>query len=247
MKNLVSLLYLILICTHSYSQKEITKNGQKINKIDKQNKKQGSWFLFDEYGDLALSCYYKNDTIVKPMIFYKNNDSIFIRYPKVEKEEIFLIKSSNKWVIGSITTEKTDSTKIEILGLYKKLSKEDFEIVADSLVSNSPAILKEIDHWANKEIAPIYLFDPKELGNFQYKLFSEINIVFNKKIYVEIELNLSGIIEKINIPKMKSNLSQYEIEELSFLYSKMQRWQPFFSKNKTEKYTVVLNTSAQIK
>ena len=73
------------------SNKTIEKNGIKINKLDKKNKKQGSWFFFDEFGDIALSCYYKNDSIIDPIVFYKNQDSTFIRYPKVNNSEMFLV------------------------------------------------------------------------------------------------------------------------------------------------------------
>ncbi len=246
MKNSICFILIMLINFHSYSQKEIIKNGQKINKLDKKNQKQGSWFFFDKYGDLALSCYYQNDSLVKPLVFFNKNDSIFVRYPMRNREEIFLLKYSENWLIGTIINKKSDSTSVEILGTYKKIGKDKFDIVEDSLVTNSPIILKEAKYWSNKEIEPLYMFDIKEFSNFQYKLFNEINIVFNKRMHIEIVLTASGIIDSVQFPGLKNNLSQYEVQELSYYYSQMQRWQPFFSKNKTQKHTVVFNSGLKI-
>ncbi len=50
-KNFISIIFIIGIYTAGYSQKEIVRNGIKINKLDKKNKKQGSWFFFDELGN----------------------------------------------------------------------------------------------------------------------------------------------------------------------------------------------------
>ena len=238
------LCFTYLIC---YPQKEIKKNGQKINKIDKQNKKQGSWFYFNKNGDLELSCYYKNDTIVTPMVFYKNNDSIFVRFQKVEHNELFLLKTSCKWVIGSLDTNKADSTKIEILGRYINTKKDAIDIQDDATVTNSPDIKKEVDYWANREIKPLYLFGTEELRDFYYRTFSSSKIVFNKKLVIELTLNETGIIEKVDFPGNLNNLRMDEVIELSYLFSRMERWQPCFSKNKTEKYIMRLYTGTDLK
>ena len=247
MKYFVYIIFLLLLSTHSYSQKEIIKNGQKINKLDKKNKKQGSWFFFERSGDLALSCYYENDSIIKPMVFYNKNDSIFVRYPKVNNEEIFLLKSNNKWIIGNLITEKADSTSIEILGKYKKIDNNTFDIEEDSLISNSSIIAKEIEFWSNKEIQPLYMFDNEELRNFEFRQFSSTNTLFNKKFYVDVVLSESGKVESIDLPRKTNHLSPHEESELSYMYSQMERWQPLFSKNKTYKCTLNLNTGSSVK
>jgi hypothetical protein len=247
MKFFTAFILLFFISSTSYSQKEIIKNGQKINKLDKKNKKQGSWFFFDRLGDLALSCYYENDSIIKPMVFYHKNDSAFVRYPKVEKEEIFLLKSSNNWIIGNLITEKADSTKIEILGRYKRLPNDAFDIEEDSLVSNSPNILKEVEYWSNKEIQPLYMFDNEEFKNFEFRQFSSTNTMFNKKFYADVVINESGKVESVNFPRKTNNLSPHEESELSYMYSQMERWQPFFLKNKTYRCTLNLTRGSTVK
>jgi hypothetical protein len=128
LKIFVSIIFIIGVYAIGYSQKEIIRNGVKINKLDKKNKKQGSWFFFDELGNLEVSCYYKNDSIIKPIIFYKNQDSTFVRYSKINNSELFLLKSNSKWVVGSFESIKKDSLKIEILGYYKKIGIDSLDI-----------------------------------------------------------------------------------------------------------------------
>lgn len=241
MKYFAAFILLFFITINSYSQKEIIKNGQKINKLDKKNKKQGSWFFFDQLGDLELSCYYENDSIVKPLVFYHKNDSVFVRYPKKNNEEVFLLKSSKNWIIGNLITQKRDSTTVEILGRYKKISNESFDIEEDTLVSNSLVILKEVEYWSNKEIQPLYMFDPEEFKNFEYRQFSSTNTIFNKNFYADVVINASGKVESVNFPRKTNHLSPHEENELSYMYSQMERWQPLFSKNKT--YSCILKLS----
>jgi len=245
-KNFISIIFIIGIYTAGYSQKEIVRNGIKINKLDKKNKKQGSWFFFDELGNLEVSCYYNNDSIIKPIIFYKNQDSTFIRYPKMNNSELFLLKSNNKWVVGSFETIKKDSLKIEILGFYKKIGKDSIDIEENNFISNSIEVKKEAYYWINKEVQPIYMFGTENLKEFYYRLFSSSKIIFNKKIYVDLTLSESGQIEKINLPRAKNNLNFDEENELTYLFSSMmQRWQPFFSKKKTERFhkIIILGTT----
>lgn len=238
-KNYLKKFFLFFIiaglCTTSYSQKEIVKNGIKIDKLDKKNIKQGSWFFFDKEGNLEVSCYYNNDSITKPIIFYKNQDSAFIRYPKINNSELFLLKSNNKWVVGSFETIKKDSLKIEILGFYKKIGKYSLDVEENIFISNSIEVKKEASYWIKKELEPIYMFGTETLKEFCYRIFSSSKYVFNKKICVDLTINESGNIEKINFPRDKNNLSFDEENELLYLFNSfMQRWQPFFSKNKTE-------------
>lgn len=247
MKHCVLFLLLFFIGSTCYPQKEISKNGKKINKIDKQNKKQGSWFLFNEIGDLELSCYYQNDSITTPIVLYKNNDSVFVRYPKVDKSEVFLLKTSGKWIVGNIDTTQADSSKIEILGRYIINGKDSFDILEDDSLNNSPLIKKEVEYWANKEIQPIYMFGTDALGDFYYRIFSSSRIVFNKSIVIDLTLNESGVVEKVDFPGKFNNLNIEELSELSYLFTRMERWQPFFSKNKTSKYVVRLNTGTSVR
>lgn len=247
MKNFALSLIVFFAFITCYSQKEIIKNGKKINKLDNKDKKQGSWFFFDPTGNLELSCYYKNDSIVTPMVFYKNNDSAFVRFQKIDNSEIFLLKSSREWVVGTINTIKADSTAIEILGRYIKTGKNTFDIEEDTMLSNSISLKKEVEYWSNKQISPVYLFGTENLKDFYYRLFSSSKIVYNKRIVIDVSINETGLVEKIDFPGKLNNLNNEEESELSYLFSRMERWQPFFSKNKTLKYTVRLTLGTTLK
>jgi hypothetical protein len=172
MKYFSILFLLLFVSLASYSQNAIKKNGHKINILDKKNRKQGSWFFFNHEGDLELSCYYKNDSIITPLVFYKNNDSIFIRHQKVDKTEVFLLKNAKDWVVGTINTIKADSTQIEVLGKYVKTGNEVFDIKEDTLLSNSLILKKQVEYWSNKEIRPNYMFGNEHLKDFYYQLLA---------------------------------------------------------------------------
>jgi len=248
LKILISIVFIIGIYSFGYSQKEIVKNGIKINKLDNKNKKQGSWFFFDEFGDMSLSCYYKNDSIIDPIIFYKNQDSTFIRYPKVNKTEIFLLKSNKKWIVGSFEKLKKDSLNIKILGFYKKISQDSIDIEENNSLSNSIEIKNEASLWIKKEIKPIYMFGNETLNEFYFRVFNSSKYLLNKKIYIDLIINESGGVEKITFPRLQNNLSFNEENELDFLFHNMMgRWQPYFSENKTVKFLKHIELGLKLK
>jgi hypothetical protein len=247
MKYFAKFIFIFLACFTCYSQKEISKNGQKINKLDKKNKKQASWFFFDQTGNLEASCYYQNDSIVTPIVFYNKQDSIFVRHPKVDKREVFFLKSSKKWVVGTIMTHKADSTEIEVIGRYIKTGKDTFDIQEEASLSNSASLKKEAEYWSNREIKPIYLFGTEELREFYFRQFNSSKMNFNKAIVIDVSLNEAGNIENIDFPRNLNTLNYEEESELAFLFSRMERWQPYFSKNTTIKTTTRLELGSSVK
>jgi hypothetical protein len=161
---------------------------------------------------------------------------------------LFLLKSNNKWVVGSFETIKKDSLKIEILGFYKKIGKDSIDIEENISISNSIEVKNEASYWIKKEVLPIYMFGTETLNDFFYSILSSSKYIFNKKVYVDLTLNESGQIEKINFPGAKNNLSFNEQNELVYLFhSMMQRWQPFFSKNKTERFHKFIELGTSLK
>ena len=244
-KLLILGIFIFGIAISGYSQKEIIKNGIKINRLDKKNKKQGSWFLFDQLGNLEMSCYYKNDSIVTPIVFYKNQDSTFIRYPKVGNSETFMLKINKRWALGNVETVTKDSLKIEILGLYKKTGEASFDIEEDTTISN--VVKNEAEYWLKKEIFPIYMFGTETIKDVGFRVLNSSKFIFNKAIYVDITLTESGIIEKIEFPRNLNHLNGDEESELSYLFLTMERWQPYFSKNKTERFHKLIKFDSTLK
>jgi hypothetical protein len=244
MKFLILIIPIFFICLETYSQKEIVKNGIKINKLDKKNKKQGSWFFFSENNNLQVSCIYKDDSIIAPIVFYKNEDSIFVRYPKNNGVEAFLLKVDNQWLVGSY---KSHLSEIEIVGLYTKAGNDSFNIKEDTSFSSSVEIKSEVNYWLKKEIFPVYMFGTESLMDFWYSKLHSSNYIFSKQLNVILILNESGIVEKIDFPIEKNYLNTDEQIEVSSFFQSIRRWQPFFSMNKTVRYSVLLSLGSTIK
>jgi hypothetical protein len=92
------------------------------------------------------------------------------------------------------------------------------------------------------------MFGTETLNEVYYRIFISSKYIFNKKIYVDLTLNESGQIEKINFPRTKNNLDFNEENELTYLFrAMMQRWQPFFSQNKTERFHKLIEFGTSLK
>jgi len=243
MRFFTLVILLLFVSFECYSQREIIKNGIKINKLDKKSKKQGSWFFFNENNDMVVSCVYENDSVITPIVFYKNEDSIFVRYPKINGVEAFLFKSDNQWLIGYYTSALSE---IDIVGSYNKAGKDSFSIKEDSSFSSSGKLKDEVNYWLKKEISPVYMFGTKTLKDFWFSRLSSSNYIFNKPIRIILVLDESGIVEKIDFPLEKNYLSIDEQIEVSSFFQSIGRWQPFFSMNKTTKYSLILNLGSTI-
>jgi hypothetical protein len=234
-KGIIIMLLIFVITPKSYSQKDIIKNGIKINHLDKRDKKQGAWFFFDEKDDIIMSCKYKDDSIVSPLTFYQNNDTAFIRFPKMDSSETFILYLDGQQTVGNYQQITKDSSVIEFIGIYKKVSKDSFYLDTVSKHTFSKENNEVINSWFNKEILPIYMFGNAKLNDYLFAKFHSSNFIFSKKIYAIFYINERGIVEKVDFPRDKNNLSGDEERELSYIFSLMQRWQPYFSGNKTIK------------
>jgi hypothetical protein len=225
----------ILNSVSLFSQKTILKNGIKINRLDKQNKKQDRWFFFDKEGNTILSCDYKNDSVISPLTFYIDNDTAFIRFPKTNDSELFILYLDKQKVIGNYS-KSVDTILIEIAGSYHQISKDSFQIKEDTSLLSSKIVLDTIRKWFGKKIPPLYMFGNSLLKDFLYGGFHGSDFIFNKAVYAEISINESGIVESVEFPRDKNNLSFTEEAEIAHIFSGMPRWQPYFSEGKTKKY-----------
>jgi hypothetical protein len=185
-----------------FAQKEIVRNGKKINRLDKQNRKQDRWFFFNQAGDVLLSCDYKNDSIISPVIYYAGSDTGFIRYPKINNTEIFILYIDGAKVIGNNIFLK-DTSEIEIIGTYRQVTKDSFDIREDLAIQHSPAVMHSAQKWLSKTIYPLYMFGNGFLKDFLYGGFHGSDFTFNKPIYAEITIDGSGIVKKVEFPPEK--------------------------------------------
>ncbi len=235
----IAVLLMMALTFSSHAQKDIIKNGIKINHLDKTNKKQGSWFFFDENDKILLSCRYKDDSIASPLTFFRDNDTAFIRFPETNGIETFIIFLNGEQIAGSYQQFPGDSSVVDFMGVYKKAGKDSFFLDTDSAIHYPKEATDDVKMWFNKKILPVYMFGNVSLRDYLYTRFRSSDYIFNKAVFVVFFINASGIAEKVDFPREKNNLSTEEETELSYhLMSFMQRWQPFFFRNKTTKYQV---------
>ena len=214
--------FFISICSFCYTiclqaQSTIDYKGLKINKVDKKDRKQGAWIFFNEWGEIAFTSQYVDDSCVSPIIFYDNKDTTFIRFQPKDNVEYFVFYKHKKPYYGS----------------YTKTSDSTHSLEMDDAASTDDSIMAEIKHYLHFSLKPIYYFAQKKMSEFNFKVLYSINFILNKPVYLIVSLSSSGVVNNIEFPKDKNLLPIDEERELSWEFSKMPRWQPYFVKNKT--------------
>jgi len=242
-KIILSISLFILSNEFSFCQRVITRNGVKINKIDKQDKKQGNWFFFDSKGDISVSCYYKDDSIITPIIFYKNSDTAFIRLPKTNGINAFLIYENGRKILGNYIKISKDSFEIELVGNYV-IKQNNVEI--DNIDVYPDSLIEIASNWLRFYSNPIYTFGKESMKTYLWRKFYSSPAIFNKNIAAKIFINSSGIVEKVEFPNDKNNLSIDEERELSYIFSQMERWQPCFKEDNACSFNFIYNTKSKI-
>ncbi len=212
------------------AQSDIKINSTKANHLDKQKRKQGDWLFFDKFGNIQLSCVFKNDSCISPLVFYENSDTVFVRFPIVDSKESFVLYQNKKIYFGDFI-HTSDTTSI-------------IEIEPDSTLNDN--IILEIKKYQRFEIAPIYYFAQKKMIDYTSASFTSSNFIFNKPLNVLLTISSSGLITNVEFPRDKNNLSGDEERELHWIYSTMPRWQPFFYNNKVQEVKVMLSNNSTL-
>lgn len=234
----VSKLYVLLLCSFlflaqsAHTQSAITVNKVKINRLDKQKRKQGDWIFFDRQGNIQLSCRYENNQISGPVCWYENTDTAFIRFPRTENRETFIVYENSRSYTGDF--------------IYTSDSTYQIELDPDSTIS--PAVISKIKKYWNSRVAPVYYFAQKKLVDVVSMGFNSIKYNFNKPVYLLVCINDAGLVTDIEFPKDINRLTPEEERELYTAFISMPRWQPAFYRNKTiaSKILVTRNSSISV-
>lgn len=75
----------------TFAQSHIKLGNLKINYVDKQKNKQGEWIFFDQFGNIKMSCVFKDDVCVSPQVFYENKDTAFVLLKISDSTEAFVL------------------------------------------------------------------------------------------------------------------------------------------------------------
>ena len=110
-KQLLSLCLATFSLLTTKAKSHINIRGVKINQLDKQNRKQGNWIFFDQSGNALMSCFFQDDSCIRPKIFYEKGDTAFVRLQATDSVEPFILYKNNKHYFGSfIYTSDSVST-----------------------------------------------------------------------------------------------------------------------------------------
>ena len=228
-KVLLSLVTLCCLFT-SQAQSDIKFHGLHINTLDKQQRKQGNWVFFNPLGLPVMSCVYKDDSCNSPIIFYENGDTAFVRLPRTDSIEPFILYAGKKQYFGNFIY--TADTAI------RTILEQDATI--DNTVINKAVKFKDI------VIEPVFFFAQKKWIDFVSSGFTSSNMNFNKPINVVLTISSAGLVTKVDFPADKNNLSPDEETELRWIYSRAQRWQPYFSGNKVRAAKISISNNSRL-
>lgn len=214
------------------SQSEITVNKIKINRIDKQKRKQGDWIFFDREGNIRMSCRYENNRISGPTCWYENTDTAFIRFPRNGVRETFIVYENKKSYSGDF--------------IYTSDSTYQIELDPDSTINSS--VIDKIKKYWNSNAAPVFYFAQKKLVDIVSMGFNTIKYNYNKPVYLVVCINDAGLVTDIEFPKDINRLTPEEERELYTTFISMPRWQPAFHRNKTiaSKILIARNSSISV-
>jgi hypothetical protein len=232
-RNLIQPFLILLTVTiflEAKAQSDIKVYGQKVNHLDKQKRKQGDWIFFDKYGFVQMTCMFRNDNCISPLVFYENSDTVFVRFPVEDSIENFVLFQGNKKYSGHFlhTTDTTTTIKIQ----------------SDTTFNDS--LILKIEKYQELIIEPNYYFSQKKLIDYLSASFSSSNIIFNKPLKILLHISSSGNVTKVEFLGDKTYLSSNEENELNWIYSTMPRWQPLFYKNKTIPVKIMLSNNSTL-
>ncbi len=224
------LCFLLLPAISLYAQSEITINKVKLNRIDKQKRKQGDWVFFDADGNILLSCVFANNRVSGPVTWYENTDTAFIRFPANGDRETFIVYEQGRIFYGDYII-KSDSTY-------------EIEIEPDKALTDT--VIEKIKKYRKKQIPPLYYFGQKKIRDYISAAFNSIRYTFNKPVHILVSVSDAGLVTDVEFPESMNRLSDEEKRELYSAFIGMPRWQPVFDQNHTRASKVLLSRNSSI-
>lgn len=227
----VLLLLVTFFCLFTgHAQSDIKFHGIKINSLDKQQRKQGNWVFFNSLGLPVMSCVYKDDTCNSPIVFYEHGDTAFIRLPRTDSIEPFILYAGKKQYFGNFiyTTDTTIRTILE----------------QDPTIDNT--VINKAVKYKNIVVEPVFYFAQKKWVDFVSAGFTSSNMNFNKPINVVLSISSAGLVTKVDFPPDKNNLTPDEETELRWIYSRAQRWQPYFTGNRVRASKILVSNHSTL-
>lgn len=196
-----------MITASAFAQSEINYEGETINRIDKDGKKQGVWKLFDTKRGIMIVGNMEDDVFVSNIEYYQNG-KLMVSQNKEKGEYVFYVDSKAIYA-------KTIAVKDE-----NKIVTANGEALDAEILANFNAI---------GSLAPFFYGAPNAMQNF-------LNNEMNKKKWNDSgKVKFNFIVDKNGrVTEVKVVESGNEIlnEDAIRIVEKMPRWQPGFDKGK---------------
>lgn len=194
---------LLFTFSNAFSQSEITYNREIINRLNANNKKTGTWKIYDDEKKLVIISEFNNGEIVGITKAFENGNLV---WQNNHDEKTIIIYKDGK----------------TILGRFERINDDRRTIVDEGGKELDTDILKYFRNRA--EMQPKYYGGMSELGQF-----IKANIDYKKigkdkgKVIVKFVLDNNGVVSTAEIKESNNeNLNDEAIR----LVKAMPRWQP---------------------
>lgn len=212
----LSLAALMQIHVSVFAQDYILYDKDTVCRVDANGMKQGEWLFFANDNTVTMACEFKNDSLVKNLVFYRGRNPWMLRYPIVDGRESFTVIARKEERINGYFETKS--------------GKYFFENPADSLRVPLDSLIYFIG------IPGRFLQFNDGAESYFSKLCVPLkNKFFDNEASVSYSINASGIVTKIDI-QLKRKDKKLEAE-LQTVAQQLRRWQPAFRHNTTEPFT----------
>ena len=197
----IFILFLIQTITMG-AQQQFISNGEKINQIDPNSKKQGLWKLTDETSHQTIVCEMDNGNLASDIHYYK--DSIELILYKKERNTFFLFK---------------DKDTLEV-----KLKKEGIKTLIVKTNADSLDLATKFWFMDNTEMNSTFYGGFGEMNKFIVNNVNKKNIGdHHGMIKLMFDIDANGYLTNISVVEGKDRKL---IREAIRIVSKMPPWQP---------------------
>ena len=209
------LFFILLFSTHFFAQEMITYEGEKINQLDSNHKKNGIWKIVDHEKGINIVCEMLNDTLSSGIDYY--------RYGK-------LVATQNK--NGSLIFYKNTER------MYAKLIRKDKKLLIVGVDGQELAPETSNLFFQSSEVKP-YFYGGDEALRYALLKFIDKEKTKNHygKVKIRFVINNDGIIESAEV--IESDDAFLNEEAIKIIKS-LPRWQPGFQQGNFVRFTYTI-------
>ena len=227
----ILLLILLAFPASLVAQRTIKWQGVQLNAIDKQGRKQGEWLFFDKKGNALMQCFYQNDRVQGPRVFFNNGDTVLLRLEPTDGREPFIYYYKDQPING-VFVHSGEDFKIELDHIPAGFGKEE---------------LAELKRWYAVKIQPVYMFGTERLADYFSAAYYKSSAIPNWHHNFVLTINASGKVTNVEWENKEELWTDKLEREVFDMFYSMGRWQPFFDTWQTQEIKVTMSLGADLK